>query len=83
MTMFRKGDILMRVEDGSTFLVSGMDGKYVRYRRESSGATRSLHQREILTGVRRGDFVIERPGAGRWKASEGDPETWLMTKGGN
>ena len=51
-----------------------MDGYYVRYRRDAAGATRSLHQREILVGVRSGEFRITRPGRGAWNAAAGDPE---------
>lgn len=54
-----------------------MDGYYVRYRRDAAGSTRSLHQREILLGVRSGEFRITRPGGGSWTASVGDPEAWL------
>jgi hypothetical protein len=78
MDLFRKGDVLERVNDGSTFEVSGMDGKYVRYRRDASGATRSLHQREILLGVRSGEFRITCPEGGSWSAPAGDPEIWLQ-----
>ncbi len=55
-----------------------MDGYYVRYRRDVAGSTRSLHQREILLGVRSGEFVITRPGRGSWTAAVGDPESWLL-----